>query len=300
MRVVRKAIAYVTWGGRVLFFRAIELPDHPAELPGGMLEADEEPEAGVLREAREETGLHAFGAPRRLGVLRYDPKDGKNEVHERHFFHLPLLEHAPEVWKRVVEEGNGTFTFSFFWVDRSNVPERIYPGHDAFLRDVLDRESPEAEVPEGARPVARVLVLSNRDRVLLLCAAETGNPNRWWVAPGGGLDDGETFERAARREVAEETGISCDVGPWVWTRRHIYVHEGVRHDQYERFFVAANRVQESEVRGHRSDSYVVGSRWWSLADLVQSSDDFAPRRLAELLRPILEGRFPGRPIDCGI
>jgi hypothetical protein len=78
------------------------------------------------------------------------------------------------------------------------------------------------------------------------------------------------------------------------------VQEGVRHDQYERFFLAANRVEESEVRGHRPDSYVVGSRWWSLADLAQSSDDFAPRRLAELLLPILDGRFPEQPIDCGI
>jgi ADP-ribose pyrophosphatase YjhB (NUDIX family) len=140
---VRKSVAYVTWNGRVLFFRAAEAPHAGAELPGGTLLAGEEPDVGVLREAREETGLDAFGAPRRLGVVLYDPRDGKNEVHERHFFHLPLIEAAPDAWERPVEEGSGRFTFSFFWVDRSNVPEHIYPGHEAYLREVLERGTEE-------------------------------------------------------------------------------------------------------------------------------------------------------------
>jgi ADP-ribose pyrophosphatase YjhB (NUDIX family) len=34
---------------------------------------------------------------------------------------------------------------------------------------------------------------------------------RWWYLPGGGVERGESFGEAARREVAEETGLS--VGP---------------------------------------------------------------------------------------
>ena len=139
MRIVRKAVAYITRNGRVLFFRAREAPLLGAELPGGTLVADEDPVTGVLREAREETGFAEFGVPRLLGVVYHDPGDGKGELHERHFFELPLLVDPPATWERLVEEGSGQFTFAFFWVDRATIPARVYPGHDAFLPHVLSR-----------------------------------------------------------------------------------------------------------------------------------------------------------------
>jgi 8-oxo-dGTP pyrophosphatase MutT (NUDIX family) len=139
LRIVRKAVAYITRNGRVLFFRAMEAPTLGAELPGGTLVAGEDPVAGVLREAQEETGFTEFGVPRLLGIVTYHPGDGKGEIHERHFFELPLLVDAPTTWNRMVEEGNGLFTFSFFWVDSTTVPKDVYPGHDVFLGHVLSR-----------------------------------------------------------------------------------------------------------------------------------------------------------------
>lgn len=136
MRIVRKAVAYITRNGCVLFFRAKEAPTLGAELPGGTLLEGEDPVDGVLREAREETGLAEFGVPRLLGSVNYDPNDGKGEIHERYFFHLPLLVNTPATWERKVEEGNGWFTFSFFWVDSTTVPTDVYPGHDVFLMNV--------------------------------------------------------------------------------------------------------------------------------------------------------------------
>ena len=57
----------------------------------------------------------------------------------RHFFELPLLVDAPARWDRMVDEGNGRFTFSFFWVDRTTVPKNVYPGHDVFLEHALSQ-----------------------------------------------------------------------------------------------------------------------------------------------------------------
>jgi 8-oxo-dGTP pyrophosphatase MutT (NUDIX family) len=152
-------------------------------------------------------------------------------------------------------------------------------------------------VPAGARPAARVLLLDARDRLLLL-HAEDASGHRWWVAPGGGLEGGESFEAAAARELAEETGIVAPVGRWVWTRRHVFTWEGRLHDQYERFFVA--RTNEEQILPRKRDSYIVGHRWWSLDELERSAEELAPRRLAQLVPAIVRGEYPERPIDCGV
>jgi ADP-ribose pyrophosphatase YjhB (NUDIX family) len=136
--IVRKSVAYITFQERVLFFRADELPELGAELPGGTLLPDEDPEEGLLREILEETGLRDLGPPRLLGVIEHDPEDGSGEIHRRHFFHMALEAPAPDSWSRVVEEGNGTFTFRFFWSAPQAPPPKVYPGHDVFLGEVAD------------------------------------------------------------------------------------------------------------------------------------------------------------------
>ena len=42
---------------------------------------------------------------------------------------------------------------------------------------------------------------------------------RWWCAPGAGLENRETQEDAARREVVEETNFELEeLGPLIWSR----------------------------------------------------------------------------------
>ncbi len=153
-------------------------------------------------------------------------------------------------------------------------------------------------VPDGARPVARVLLIGPEDRLLLFQAQDPQDGRVFWVTPGGGVEPGETFEQAARRELHEETGCRAPLGPWVWTRRHIFAFNGRRLDQYERFFVA--RTDASHIEPVRPDDYVHGHRWWSLPEIAASSEIFAPRRLAELVTDLLRGEYPRRPIDCGV
>ncbi len=154
------------------------------------------------------------------------------------------------------------------------------------------------EIPPGARPVARILLLGPGQRLLLLHAEHAADHARFWVAPGGGLNPVESFEQAARRELYEETGLDISIGPWVWTRRHVYSWNGHAHDQYERFFVAA--TDSDQIRPLCGDDYVIGFRWWRIHEIAASADHFAPRRLAEFAAPVIRGEYPNQPIDCGI
>ena len=66
----------------------------------------------------------------------------------------------------------------------------------------------------GSRPLfsvgASAIIQDEAGRVLLQRRSDDG----LWGCPGGGLEPGETFEEAARRELNEETGLDCALTFW--------------------------------------------------------------------------------------
>ncbi|WP_370524096.1 NUDIX hydrolase [Cellulomonas sp. APG4] len=159
--------------------------------------------------------------------------------------------------------------------------------------------------PDGlyARRGARVVVLDDDDRLLLLRAHDAGEPTRsWWFTVGGGIDPGEDARAAAVREAWEEVGLRLDpthlVGP-VWTRSAVFDFARVHCRQDEEFFVA--RVAAHEVRVDRSTWTVIEQdtvdevRWWSIPDLARCTTQVYPEGLADLAADLVgaeSGRGP--------
>jgi 8-oxo-dGTP pyrophosphatase MutT (NUDIX family) len=151
------------------------------------------------------------------------------------------------------------------------------------------------------RRAARVLLLDEARRVLLVRFRYQGRT--WWAAPGGGLEDGETHEDAARREVAEETSFELqELGPCVWTREEVFRFEERLYRQVERYFVANVPAFDARpmVIGAEEAKSFDGLCWWTLGELQATSEEFAPADLPARVESLVVKGPPERPFEVGV
>ena len=136
------------------------------------------------------------------------------------------------------------------------------------------------------RRAARILLVDGQDRVLLFRFTPYDGRPPFWCTPGGGVDDGETFAAAARRELREEVGLDRDCGVQVAQRTVDFLTiEGVEVTGDERYFRVDVDTCDVTSAGHTElEQRVMQSwRWFADDDLAGLAETVFPDDLTDLL-----------------
>jgi 8-oxo-dGTP pyrophosphatase MutT (NUDIX family) len=96
---------------------------------------------------------------------------------------------------------------------------------------------------------------------ILLAARRTRRGDIAWGLAKGGIEDGETIEDAAVREVREETGIDAVIEESLGDTRYFYIWEEVRIRKTVHFFLMRATGGDIEAR----DDEMEEVRWFPLS-----------------------------------
>ena len=153
------------------------------------------------------------------------------------------------------------------------------------------------------RKASRVVLLNERDEVLLIRAQDLLTPShQWWMTCGGGSELGESAAQTAARELAEETGIECEphelIGPLA-TRDEVFefTEKSLRQvETYSAFRTAEDIELEDAVWTDIEKRSLLEFRWWTREELLATTETIYPKNLLGLIDLATAGSVPDVPL----
>ena len=179
-------------------------------LPGGGIDHGEDPREAVIREIQEETGLDATVGETAHVYSAHLPRASRDgllvDAHAiRIVYNGWVSPDAPT--PRVIEVDGSTSEAA--WKSLEDVVSGEVPVAGLVTDALVDH------LPFRLQRVAAYAVVRRDDALLLTrLSARAAHPGLWTL-PGGGVDHGEAPATALAREVEEECGLRCEVGPLV-------------------------------------------------------------------------------------
>ncbi len=162
------------------------------------------------------------------------------------------------------------------------------------------------------RSSVKILLMNENKEILLMCADDPTTTSkdgkyhgRFWFPIGGKIEEGESVQEAALREIFEETGITKDkieLGPIVWFGEFDLVLSRKLQHLKEQFIVGKTKQKSISLDNLTDEERVVVKHvaWFSLDKIKHSTDVIFPVVLLDYLPDILAGRYPDQPIEIDL
>ncbi len=162
------------------------------------------------------------------------------------------------------------------------------------------------------RNSVKILLMNENKEILLMCADDPSTTSkdgkyhgRFWFPIGGKIEEGESVQEAALREIFEETGITKDnieLGPIVWFGEFDLVLSGKLQHLKEQFIVGRTKQKNISLDNLTNEERAVVKHvnWFSLDKIKHSTDVIFPVVLPDYLPDILAGNYPAQPIEIDL
>lgn len=162
------------------------------------------------------------------------------------------------------------------------------------------------------RKSLKMLLLNSEKELLLMCCEdpritnmEGKNSGRFWIPVGGGIEEEETLQETAYREIYEETGIpkkEITLGPVVWFGDFYLKLSGVTTHVQQQFMVAHTSTKTLTLSHLTPEekNVVKEIKWVALAEILTFPETIYPMLLREHIAPIIEGNYPSEPMKLDL